>query len=120
MSQWWSDAVKHRDHSQVFEISITSLEVNGLTPFDSNYLQLHPGVQICLAHRGITTKELLKMGNSLPWFLLDLPLEALSMCWGERNLLPNFSECPKIKWEDFKKWLMIEGNKKSVMNFSPA
>lgn len=72
-----------RDHSQLFdEISATGLKVNDLIPFDSNYLQLHPGVQFCLALRGITTKDLPKMGG-LPWFLLGLPLEALSMCWGE-------------------------------------
>lgn len=54
----------HRDHSQLFdEISAMGSEVNGFIPFDSNYLQLHPGVQFCLALRGITTKELSKMGN---------------------------------------------------------
>lgn len=90
VSQWSSGAVKHRDHSQPFDvISAVGLEVNDLIPFDSNYLQLHPGVQFCLALRGITTKELAKRG-SLSWFLLGLPLEALSMCWGERNLLPSF------------------------------
>lgn len=62
-----------RDRSQLFdEISAMGLEVNGLTPFDSSYLQLHPGVQFCLILRGITTKELSKMGG-LPWFLLGLP-----------------------------------------------
>lgn len=77
MSQWSSSAVKHRDYSQPFgEISATGLAVTGLIPFDSNYLQLHPGVQFCLVLRATTTKELLKM-SSLPWFLLDLPLEAL-------------------------------------------
>lgn len=90
VSQWSSGTVKHRDHSQLFdEISAMGLEVNDLIAFDSSYLQLHPGVQFCLALRGISTKELAKRG-SLPRFLLGLPLEALSVCWGERNLLPSF------------------------------
>lgn len=94
--------------------------MNGLIPFDSSYLQLHPGVQLCLVLRGTTTKELVKM-RSLPRFLLDLPLEVLSY-WGERNLLPQLPRASKTKmlWEDLKKWLMLEGNKKSVMNFSPT
>lgn len=121
MSQWSSSAVKHRDYSQPFgEISATGLAVNGLIPFDSNYLQLHPGVQFCLVLRATATKELLKM-SSLPWFLFDIPLEALSY-WGERSLLPQLLRVSKNKmlWEDLKKWLMLEGNKKSVMTFSPS
>lgn len=86
-----------RDHSQLFdEMSATGLEVDGLIPFDSNYLQLHPGVQFCVALRGITTKDLVQMG-SLPWFLLGLPSTKRG------TFYPSFSEHPKMKWEDLKK-----------------
>lgn len=67
-----SGDVKHRDRSQLFdEISAVDLEMNGLIPFDkhficSNYLQVHPGVQFCSVHRGITIKKLHQKERTLP------------------------------------------------------